>query len=680
MAKKKKVFPDFPEAPLPPPEPPPPEPPWWLNPPSSVEGMVLLLGRKATRLQEDSEEGHQLRALYQKVQEQYQLLAEQIKVEFPIAYFKPSFEQSLLLNAWWCGYDFPVCFAANRIGKTAAFVINALLWIFPNNPAWECFAPSLSPSLSDDPDKPWHRNPHQQRNLYIDIHGREVQILPRPPIKSLDILKDILKRHPHLQGNPLHSHLDIPSGNKAKFASLQQLFPVQTFAAWPSPPVTEDGTIWLGAPDFEYHKTIVLKEWKRWTPKSAITKWSLTDLAFDITTQSSTNPRTTNWEILTKSYDSEDTKWSGAAVHAIILTEGLSETIFNEVRQRIKANGFGSWDYTPYESRNAGQKTALAFKVFRGEEQLPLSAFIFTKFSARNAPSHVLPTAKRQDLIRMWDGKKEGAARLDGDFYSTSPLVLSKLDRTFHTVPWTKEELFKRFPSGQIYRGFDPGYDHPTACAWGLLTPSNKWFIFRIYSARQRTISERCEDVIILSGNKRIKIKQQNKHAPPLFKEVHPFPHSEPVLLTAADYHLFKTDEQSGNPYVLNYQREGLILTESTHMRPRDRAVELDRKLTRSNFLTHPTTGKCPGAEVFFLLNETGVDDALHKLESLFWERLQGGAHKGEAKDEVPLHGDDELDAICYITCGGYIHTNYQPTRHNNFRELEDEQLASLQL
>ena len=642
---------------------------WWHLPPTDIGEMASLLAKRAYKLKEQSEEGNHLRKLFVTLQKRYNDIKEEIKKEHPIAFFKPSYEQSLLLNAWWTGVDFPVCFAANRIGKTACFVINAILWIFPNNPAWEMFSASLSPSLSDDKHEPWIPNIRVLERYYLDTYERPVQILPRPSITDLAILKDILKRHPYLQGDPTKSHLE--ETNQKKFETLQKLFNVTQRAAWPSPPIVEDGTVWLGAPDYDFHRDIVMREWKRWLPQSAIKVWSKSELQFTISTESTTNPKTTEWMLLCKSYDSEDTKWSGAAVNGIVLTEGLSTHIFNEVRQRIKANGFGSWDYTPYEARNAGQKTSLAFKVYKGEEQLPLSSYIFTRFSARKAPSHILPATKRDDLIRMWEGKKEGAARLDGEFYSSSPLVLSRLDRKFHALQWSKEELFQRFPTGQIYRGFDPGYDHPTACVWGLLAPGNKWFIYRIYSERGRTLPERCIDIIQLSNNERRKLKSSGNQL--LHEEVHPHPNSEVVLLTAGDFHLFKMDEQSGIPYVNNYHREGLLLTESTHMRPKDRAVELDRKLTKSDYLVHPETGKTPGASVYFLINEPGVDTALSKMEGLFWERLQSGPNKGEAKDEVPSHGDDELDALCYLVCGPYSHTNYQPKRKNSFLEAETE-------
>lgn len=636
----------------------------------------MLLEKRAVKLRSPCEEGQALRKLLEIVTAAYDSTQDEIRRQFPLAFFKPSYEQSLLLNAWWCGIDFVVCFSANRIGKTTAAVINGALWVFPNNPEWEMFTARLTPDPTTE-GATFIENPLQRKNYYLDLYGRPVQVLPRPSLPSLDHIRFALKTRPDLIGDPTKSHLEPE--NKEKFASLQLLIPEAFEPAWPSPPINDSGTIWLGAPDNDFHRDVLFKEWKRWLPASCIKRWSETELTFDVSTAEDTNPHPTSFRFIAKSYESEDTKWSGSAVYGVILTEGLPPEILNEVKQRIKVNGFGSWDYTPYEARNVGSKTALAFRVFKGEEQLPLRAHVFTRFSARKAPAHILPTAKKDDLIRMWDGKKEGDARLDGVFYSNSPLVLSRLERSFHTLQWSHEELFQRYPTGQIYRGLDPGYDHPTVCCWGLLTPGNLWFIYRYYSERQKTIRERCKDIVTLSGNSLKKEKYGKGKDDYNLVEVHNNSNSEPVLLTAADYHMFKCDENTGLPYSLNYIRGGLTVTESTHMAPEDRAIEMDNRLDKSEYRTHPLTNHSPGAQIYFLINGLGVDQALNKMESLFWDRLASGPNKGEAKDKVPTHKDDELDATCYLVCGPYVWTPFAAFRRSGWVDEEDLELASLQ-
>lgn len=646
---------------------------WWDYPPKDLEGMLWILQTRAFKLKENSEEGAALRILLELVETHYLNTVNEIRQQYPIAFFKPSYEQSLLLNAWIWGIDFVVCFSANRIGKTACLVINGGLWIIPNNPEWEMFAARKMPNPEDE-GQTLIENPDADSRFYWDVFGRPVQVLPRPRLKDLEEIRQCLKEHPELIGDPQQSHLT--DENFPKFARLQKLCPNAFNPVWPAPPIQESGTIWLGAPDVAYHRDIVLKEWKRWIPGSNIKQWKDSDQTFKIVTTESTNPTPTEFDFICKSYESEDTKWSGSAVYGIILTEGLPPSILDEVKQRLKVNSFASWDYTPYEARNVGAKTALAFKVHKGQEQLPLKSFIFTRFSARQAPAHILPLSKRDDLIRMWDGKAQGSARLDGVFYSSSPLVLSKLNRTFHCLPWTTNELFKRFPTGQIYRGFDPGYDHPTCCCWAMLVPGNTWFIYRYYTERLKTIRDRCADIVRLSGNTLVKKRFGKGPDDYNLVEVHPNPNSEVVVLTAGDYHLFKTDENTGLSNSINYTRAGLVLTESTHMAPKDRAVTLDDKLNPNSYRVHPITLHTPGAQVYFLVNGEGVGAAIDKMESLFWERLAGGPNKGEAKDEVPLHGDDELDATCYLTCGPYVWTSFQPPRISGW--IDEENLATL--
>jgi len=649
---------------------------WWEHPPKDVEGMLHLLATRAYKLKDKSPEGDALREMLEFVEQTFKQTQEGIKAQYPIAYFKPSYEQSLLLNSWIWGIDFVVCFAANRIGKTACFVINTCLYILGNDPNWEMFAARLAPN-PEDKGTTFVDNPDVDDRLYYDIYDRPVQILPRPKIEDLDLIRFTLKMHPELKGDPTKSHLE--TSNIEKFAALQKLVPQAFVGCWPSSPVSDSGTIWLGAPDNDFHKNVLMPEWKCWLPACYIRNWSDSELSFTVDSTSTTNPTPTTHRIICKSYESEDTKWSGSAVRAIILTEGLPPQILNEVKQRFKANGFGSWDYTPYEARNVGAKTALAFKVYKGEEQLPLHSHIFTRFSARKAPAHIISLAKRDDLIRMWEGKKEGDARLDGIFYSSSPLVLSRLDRVFHTVPWTIAELFERHPDGRIYRGFDPGYDHPSVCCWGLLTPGNVWYIYRYYVERQKTIRERCKDIVRLSNNALKKERYGKGKEDYNLREVHSKANSEPAVLTAADYHLFKIDENTGLPNSLNYIKAGLIVTESTHMAPEDRALDLDNKLDKSEYHTHPITGRSPGCHIYFLHNGPGVDAALGKMEGLFWDRLASGPNKGEAKDKVPTHGDDELDATCYLACGPYVWTSFSAPRYADWVDEEDlENLRSV--
>lgn len=650
-------MPGFPDIPIDEVEEPTVTPGWWEKPVFSVERATEILTSRAIYLTSLNEEGQKLRELLAWVEEKHLEEIERVKELYPTAYFRPSYEQALLCNCWWCGINFPICFSANRIGKTAALVFNGELWIFPNNPDWECFKP------------------------YDDHLGRHVHVLERPPIEHILKLQQLLRDRPELAGDPDLPYYDEESGNAFKFATLQKLAGELFQPAWPTAPVTRGGTIWLGAPDNNYHKTIILKLWKRMLPQHSIQQWSDTDLMFTVNTMETGNPKPIVVNFACKSYESEDTKWSGDAVLGIILTEGLVKDTLDEIKQRIIENGFLSWDYTPYEAANVGKKSALAKKVYEKKEELPLVPHVFVGFSARNAPDHILPTNKRNDLIRMWSGKPQGAARLDGQFFTTSPAILSLLDRAFHCLSWKKDELFARYPSGQLYRSIDPGYDHPTACSWWLLSPQNVWFCYRFLCRSGMSIAERCKVIIEMSNNLQAKRYWGKRPEDFIQFECHPHPESEIYNATIMDYHNFKIDETSGKPLQTRYIECGLPVIPSATIGDADRAQEIDKFLDKVPYYTHPQFGTTPSSRMFFLINEPGIGDALDQMESLFWERYKSGDQKGMPKDEVPQQGDDELDTVGQIAASPFRWTPFHPKRVNPPDNSSiEERFATLQM
>lgn len=609
--------------------------------------MLHCLNARFHMVRSACEEGVALRRLHQSLQSSFQKALRQAREAAPIAFFKPSYEQALLLNAWIYGINFPICFASNRIGKTTAFVINALLWILPNDPGWLLFQP------------------------YQDHLGRQVQVVPRPPLRAIRHLQEFYVEYPHLAGDPSRSHLD--PHNHQRYVTSQSLAPGLFRPAYPSPPIQSYSTIWLGAPDKEWHRSIMMRRWKDWLPPTTIQKWNNTECAFTLDTRSTTNPKPTLIDIQCKSYESRDEKWSGDAVAGIMLSEGFSQDILSEIKQRVAPDAFASWDYTPVEARNIGKKVQLAYRVYKGQEELPLRNHVFTKFTVADAPDHIIPPSKKADLLRMWQHKEEGKARIHGDFFSSSRSLVSKLDRSHHCLPWSLKDLQTHYPSLLYFRSLDPGFDHPTVCVWAALAPNNTWFIYRVLSERGLTIGERARKIIELSNNAREKISFGKNSHDFYYQEVHPFPNSEPAVLTVADYHVFATDQTTGQSYSQTYAREGLPITESTHLAPEARVLDLDRRLDPRSYPyhAHPITGLPPGAGLYFLTQGQGVAKALDQLESLFWDMLQGGPNKGESKDTVPSHGDDELDAICYLTSAPYT---YHPALRPTVRTPKDSE------
>lgn len=598
--------------------------------PDGLEGCIDLLDRFGHYITEDSQRGRILRECESRVSETLGVKTDKAQEDNPLAFLKVSYEQALKLNAWVWGINFLCDFDANRIGKTAGAVFNALLWMVPNDPQWKMFKP------------------------YTDEFGRKVQVLRRPSIQQFLEIQDFLDEHPELRGDMMKPYWDVASGNADKFARLQKYLGQRVFTpCYPEPSFNQKkNVLWLGAPDVPYHKNIIMPEWRKWLPKPYIVRDSDHDLSFTLHIKYKTahgNIREIHWNILCKSYMSQDTKWSGAAVRGIVLTEGFTADILSEIRQRFQDEAFASWDYTPYEPRNTGQRSALAHKVYQRKEELPLRFFVWKGFGIHTCPSFILPERKRKDLIRLWEGKPQGKARIHGQFYADTPQALSNLNRELHILNWTKEKLFEKFPNGILVRGMDPGYDHPTSCIWGLLAPDNTWYIYRIWTQAGLSIGERCKEMIRLSGNARYQHRYGKNPDDFYWVEYHPKPTSEVCLTTVTDYHMFKADEDTKQPYCRKYIKEGLLVRRSTTMRPKDRANEVNALLEADQFRKHPQIGTTPGSKIYFLINEEGVSEGLEKLENLFWARFLQGEKAGQPKDELQSHDDDEFDGLSYL-------------------------------
>jgi hypothetical protein len=155
--------------------------PLWVNdPPRDLESRILILDQFADQINERSEIGATLREIFRECSKDYEEAVATLQRVEPQAFWKPSYEQALLLNAWIYGFNFPICFSSNRIGKTTAFAFNGILWMFPNNPQWKCF----------------------QR--YTDHLTEKWKSLPRPPLTNILKLQRFYEEYPELQGNPYH--------------------------------------------------------------------------------------------------------------------------------------------------------------------------------------------------------------------------------------------------------------------------------------------------------------------------------------------------------------------------------------------------------------------------------------------------------------------------------------------
>lgn len=634
-----------------------PKPEWMENPPSILQDKIALVKSKAHYLKAKGSKGIFLRSLLRDINRDWEAIQSTAKAKDPLAFFKPSYDQMLILNSWMYGIQFNCVYTANRIGKTTILIIDKILWMFPNNPVWFNHGIFHSYTVGDPI--------HDPENAENPRKGSLVEIFPRPPLEWMNRIHQTLQKL-KLKPDPMLPH--YAKENAKILETLRTLLPEAYLPAFPYAPINHGGEIWVGAPDQKYHENIIMPLWRQYLPEDCIERCAYSDR--EMTLKIEGQKRTTYWEWVGKSYASTDTKWSGKAVEMIMLTEGVTSAIFKEVKVRFTDPGVGSHDFTPYEASNLGPAEALAKAIKTGREQMPLPTFVFEGFTVFDTPVHILPKNKREGLINAFKNTLEGQARLYGKFYSSSGLILGNLSREVHLLTHSLQQLLAVYPDARIYRGIDPGYDHPTACAWLLLLPTNQWVVYRIMSERGLDICNRCKKIITLSGNQVMRHRFGPKPDQFYLVEAHNNPTTNEVSSASIiDFHVFKKDEVSNQPYSLNYITNGLSVIESTHMGPEDRAQKMDSLLVISPFypdlrrkLENPhLPSETGGAQLYFLQHGPGVMEFFLKMEEFYWERQRGGDHKGQPKDKVPIHGDDELDAICYVVCSNNRWTRLKP-------------------
>lgn len=573
-----------------------------------------------------------------------------LKDKNPLAWCKPSYLQSLKLNSWMTGKTFLLDFESNRQGKTAITVVRIHLFMCPPQPIAHIF------------------KPHSEQNPLTSSQLHLYQVLPPPSIARIINLSDNdpirlldpFKSHLHPDNLPLflqavqeselleHIRDDInkegiyePSRDSQITASFLPTDPDNLLLDAQLPSVHQ---IWHCSPDHKKFKKVCAKAWQRWTPASWITSYQEHEGVIKIQ-----YPNGIKIEVVSMSYDSPSEKFAGDAVRAILMTEGPPNEHWNEIKLRFEYPALGSFDFTPVEPSNTNSASHLAEQIYKKKEEVPLSPIVFSGFGIEFAPPHILPPAKKADLIRLYRNKPEGIARLDGKFYTNVPKALHALDREVHCLPLTFNEFVKQnYPNFQTdpsikFRGYDEGSDSPSACVWGALMPDNVWVIYRAWQQAQLTISQRVKRIIELSGNERKERRQpasgtrdqQNQDKWWIENQI-----SEKIVMTIADYHIFKKDQNTGKTHARNYVQEGLLLRASITEGPETRVLLLNNKLSLDE-------DKKP--KIVFLMKEPGVAEMVDWFEEWYWERYVQGPNKDQPKDKVSDKDDHLADALSYI-------------------------------
>lgn len=545
----------------------------------------------------------------------------------PIGFFKPSWEQAQVLNAWHPDYspDAPegyrsVCnFTSNRGGKSAVMVIDTLLWITPNDPAWQMFQPM------EDTEGRKHGN---DRGTY--------RVLPRPNYEAWRRTGKLLPPHPG----------ECPKGACE---------------------------IWQGVENDDHWEKKIGKEYLKWAPKDWIGKRS--DGGTAIFKQERMIQSRHGHTITGKTYNSDAQAWAGHAVWRVNMDEGFSKTIFDEALLRVEGNGLFHWAYTPAEARNIGERARLASECYRGKHKLVGHAKFFDSFQMAYIPDWIMTAEKKNDdMARLSNEGEMGKVRMGiKPFFESSPTVFSNFDRERNVLPvdggevllairgevparWTEvfgklraDSLQWSLAGANLIRGMDEGLANPTACVWTAICRTGEYVTFREWEASGLSVSERCREIIERSANTVECVNPEAIIERRRYRERVTEKAGLKINRTFADSKMFRRDpEKPQDDWTENYRRAGLRLERATNIGPAARCDYANDMLRGEANRKHFMSDTLPGPRAYVTRDCMKL---IERFENYLWQQIATGQRTGEFTDKPESKDDHTLDAYSYALC-----------------------------
>lgn len=579
--------------------------------------------------------------MHEEYHESRRRAVEHAKSECPIGWFKPSWEQAQVLNAWHPDYEphaapegyRSVClFCGNQIGKTCVSVINVGAWMIPNDPGWVMFEEREDPPL-------YHVHLDPSSGVKRASRGK-YRILPRPDWERWI-----------RTGRMLYPPSDEP--------------PMGACDCWHG---VENDKAWSDKVELEYYK---------WFPKKWLGRRS--DGGTAIYKQERRIESRYGHRITGKTFNADIQDWAGKAnVRIVNIDEGIPPNLLREGLMRIGANGYFMWPYTAVEPRNIGERAKCAWDVYQGKLKLVGQTKFFLDFSMIDAPEHVMSAEKRADnLARLTGVGGEDKIRREGGFLTSSPNVFNNYARERNVLPidgpdvllairgevparWVVEfgqaradRLVFAFGRANIVRGMDEGLANPTACVWDAVLRTGETVTFREFEQSGLSVSERCREIVERSGNSLELLNPGVAAERRRYRERRPLNGEAKLGMairkTLADSKMFKRDPLSPqDSWVENYQKAGLRIERATNIGPAARCDYANDMLRADPTRQHLLNANQPGTRSYVTRD---CPKLIERLENYLWQQIAQGQRAGEFTNKPENKDDHTVDAWCYVKC-----------------------------
>lgn len=562
--------------------------------------------------------------------------------ENPLAFFVPTFEQAQFINSWSPefepdkaeeGYNSVVNFGGKRSGKSLGTVLNALMWIFPNDPEWQMF--------------------HTQR----DHLGREYRVFRRP-------MFDYWQR-------------------KQRMAYERDEPPVQGRIIWHG---CVDEQHWKRKIERLYRDRVPMRYIQRHTDGKSYV-WNLSERYFK--TQWGV-------DLVGMLYKSDIQAWGGEELFMTVLDEGPPRAVVDEIVARslyiswsyTPAEAANTKDRVQVAREVWDGKMQLIGKTYVMKSDMRKMPERITPKKVLDARIATLSTRGEEGEVAMGGGFFDSSPRVfdlfDRDRH-VLPVTGEMVSRAIYGKSTPEEKTrypwLSKFEDANIVRGYDEGFVHRATCVWIAMLKTGEKVAFRLFGRTATSIKERCELIVKMSGNElqqvqrdfnsadQKQIQASMMFAPELakdrereektgerivrFREVEK---TETIRKTFGDSKLFKADPK----YLMDnwgheYARSGLKLERASTRSPRERCTHTNGLFrpnpSRQHLNPDQETDKHPYGYDLYVVSDchdhgNPKSNLIERLEHYLWGMTNTGAFTGEPEKT----GDDEIDGLCYAT------------------------------
>lgn len=272
-------------------------------------------------------------------------------------------------------------------------------------------------------------------------------------------------------------------------------------------------------------------------------------------------------------------------------------------------------------------------------------SFLHFKLGMEDVPDAIVPEVSKKQIYAQFDDTPLRNAIRKGDWSRLSGRWWSRFDANVHVIdpfPIPDHWLKARF--------CDAGFTAPTACLWVAMHPSGDIFVYREYYKKERTIDERCKDIIEMSGNTRQKsgdfyVEMETK---------------EKYISTHLDHHEFKKDAITGDDLSYHYLRAGLNVLPSTTLGQEERREIINRWLevdmTKDHFITHNK-----GAPSVYIFNT--CINVIFEAQTKSVKR-ESTDRSSISEKKIVNRGDHSMDCLEYACCELEFHQQDVRDKH----------------